>query len=145
MDADKAKLIEPELTERVLGTFYSIYNELGAGFLESVYENALALALRDSGLAAVQQAPICVQFRDHVVGEFRADLLIENRLIVEVKAVSNIAPVHEVQLVNYLRATEIRVGLLLNFGPRPQFRRRVFESHKAHPRSSAPIRVRNHV
>lgn len=121
------------MTERVIGIFYAVYNELGHGFLESVYENALALALRETDIVAVQQAPLRVQFRGHTVGEFRADLLVENRLIVEIKAVSRLAPAHEVQLVNYLEATGIRVGLLMNFGLHPQFKRRIFGTVAPHP------------
>lgn len=114
--------------------FYVVYNELGHGFLESVYENSLALALQQAGIAAVQQAPLQVNFRGHTVGEFRADLFIDNRLIVEIKAVSRLLPAHEVQLVNYLKATGIHVGLLMNFGQRPQFKRRIFEPASSHPR-----------
>ena len=132
MNADKT-LAEADLTERVIGIFYAIYNELGHGFLESVYENAFVLALRETDIVAVQQAPLRVRFRGHIVGEFRADLLMENRLIVEIKAVSLWAPAHEVQLVNYLKATGIRVGLLMNFGLRPQFKRRVFGTVAPHP------------
>lgn len=144
MNADKHSLLEAELTERVIGVFYAVYNELGAGFLESVYENAFAAALRQAGLRAIQQAPIDVRFRGILVGEFKADLLVEDRIIVELKAVSQLGSIHEVQLVNYLKATGIPVGLLFNFGPRPQFKRRVFESH-SNPRSSAPIRVEENV
>lgn len=119
-------LAEADLTDRVIGAFHAVYNELGHGFLESVYENSLALMLPESGIAAVQQAPLRVEFRGHTVGEFRADLLVDDRLIVEIKAVSRLASAHEVQLVNYLKATGIQVGLLMNFGPRPQFKRRIF-------------------
>ena len=126
MDTDKSGLIEKELTEHVIGVFFDVYRDLGHGFLESVYENAMAIALRESGLLVIQQAPIAVMFRGHAVGEFRADLQVENRLIIELKAVSVLAANHEVQLVNYLKATGVRLGLLLNFGPRAQFARRVF-------------------
>lgn len=144
MNADKHPLLEAELTERVIGVFYAVYNELGSGFLESVYENAFAAALREIGLRVVQQAPIDVRFRGILVGEFKADLLVEERIIVELKAVSQLGSAHEVQLVNYLKATGIPVGLLFNFGPRPQFKRRVFDSHP-NPRSSASIRVEENV
>jgi GxxExxY protein len=135
-------LLDADLTEQVIGVFYDVYNELGTGFLESVYENALALALRDVGLEVTQQSPLNVEFRGHLVGEFRADLLIERRLIVELKAVSQIAAAHEVQLVNYLRASGLPVGLLLNFGNRPQFKRRIYGQLMHNPRLSASIRVR---
>lgn len=142
MNADRPFLIEEELTERVIGSFYAVYNELGSGFLESVYENSLALLIRESGLDVAQQAPLRVDFRGAVVGEFRADLLVERRLIVEVKAVQQLVTAHEVQLLNYLKATGIRVGLLMNFGPKPVFKRRVLESEPLYPRSSASIRVK---
>lgn len=133
MDTDTALLAEADLTKRVIGLFYAVHNELGHGFLESVYENSLALALRGAGIAVVQQAPLRVDFLGHTVGEFRADLLVEDRLIVEIKAVSRLVAAHEVQLVNYLKATGIRVGLLMNFGPHPQFKRRIFGPVAAHP------------
>ena len=132
MNTDTA-LMEADLTESVIGAFYTVYNELGPGFLENVYENSLALMLRENGIAAAQQAPLRVQFRGHTVDEFRADLLVDERLIVEIKAVSRLAPAHEVQLVNYLKATGIRVGLLMNFGPRPQFKRRIFGPTVSNP------------
>lgn len=144
MNADKHSLLESELTEQVIGIFYTVYNELGAGFLESVCENAFAAALGDAGLSVVQQAPIDVHFRGILVGEFKADLFVEGRVIVELKAVSQLGTAHEVQLINYLKATGIPVGLLFNFGPRPQFKRRVFDV-LSHPRSSASIRVKDNV
>lgn len=123
---DAAGLLHRKLSERVIGAFFETYNELGFGFLESVYENALAMELEGVGLAVKRQHPILVQFKQRVVGEFRADLLVENCLIIEIKAVNTLAAVHEAQLINYLKATGIRVGLLLNFGRRPQFRRKIF-------------------
>src|SRR5690606_17859690 len=135
-------LIERDLTRRVIGAFHGVYNELGAGFLEQVYETSLALALRESGCRVLQQVGLDVFFRAHKVGECRADLLVDSRLVVEIKAVNHLSPIHEVQLVNYLKATKIPVGLLLNFGPRPTFRRRALTSNLPNPRSSASIRVR---
>lgn len=127
MNTDKsASLVEGDLSEKVIGIFFSVYNELGSGFLESVYESALALALHDAHVRAVRQAPVNVVFRGHIVGEFRVDILVEDRLVIEIKAGSGLVPAHEAQLINYLRATGVRVGLLLNFGPQPEFRRRVF-------------------
>lgn len=142
MDTDTNSLAESDLTERVIGVYYSVYNELGNGFLESVYESALALALRDHGLSLQQQAPLRVDFRGRSVGEFRADLLVEGRLIIEIKAVSRLVEAHEMQLVNYLKATGIRVGLLMNFGPHPEFKRRVY-GPLLNSLSSDPIRVKN--
>ncbi|MEM9253559.1 MAG: GxxExxY protein [Planctomycetota bacterium] len=106
-----------ELTESVIGAAYAVYNELGSGFLESVYERSLAILLAEQGLNCVWQAPIDVHFHGHVVGEFRADLLVESNVIVELKAVETLNKAHEVQLVNYLAATGKDVGLLINFGP----------------------------
>ena len=126
MNADKANLIHGELTDRIIGTFFDVYNTLGHGFLESVYENALAIALSEAGLQVQSQVPIRVGFRGRSVGEFRADLLVGESLIIEVKAQAAILATHEAQLLNYLKATGIPVGLLLNFGPRPQFKRRIF-------------------
>jgi GxxExxY protein len=128
MDGRGNGLIEGPLTEKVIAGFYAVYNELGPGFLESVYVNALVIALAEMDLRAETEVPLLVHFRDRLVGQFRADLLVEGRLIVEVKAVSQLVRIHEVQLVNYLRATGHRVGLLLNFGPRAQLRRRVFNT-----------------
>ena len=126
MDDRGTRLVCGDLTEAVIGAFYAVYNELGPGFLESVYENALLLALAESGIPAEAQVPLTVRFRDQIVGQFRADVLVAGRLIVEIKAVSQLVRIHEVQLVNYLRATGIQVGLLLNFGSRAEIRRRVF-------------------
>ena len=123
---DAAGLAHRELSERIIGAFYATYSELGYGFLESVYENAFAIQLEEAGLLVRLQHPIVVRFRDQVVGEFRADLLVEDLIIVEIKSASSLASIHEAQLINYLKATGIRIGLLVNFGPRPQFRRRVF-------------------
>ncbi|MCH6484364.1 GxxExxY protein [Pseudoxanthomonas sp. LH2527] len=144
MDADEA-LEDRELTQAVIGIFYSVYNELGPGFLESIYENAMAIALRDAGFEARQQHPLQVWFRGCVVGEFKVDLLVRGTLVIELKAVSQILPIHEVQLVNYLKGLHMHVGLLFNFGPKPQFKRRVHGYHPDDPRSSALIRVQSHV
>ena len=126
MDTDKANLIDEDLTAAILASFYAVYNELGNGFLESVYENALAIALEEAGFPVARQVPMQVRFRDRIVGEFRADLVVDDRVLVEVKAVSQLVPAHEVQLVNYLKGMRIPVGLLLNFGPSPRFKRRIF-------------------
>ena len=117
-------LMHSELTKTIIGCAFDVSNDIGAGFLESVYENALAIALQEFGVAVRQQAPISVYFRGQSVGTFYADLLVENRVIVELKAVSALSQQHEAQLLNYLSATNIQVGLLINFGnPRIQYRR----------------------
>ncbi|MCG3123089.1 MAG: hypothetical protein GIKADHBN_01498 [Phycisphaerales bacterium] len=115
------------ITERVIKTFYDVYNELGRGFLESVYEHAMGIALTQAGLAVVRQCPLVVRFRGHVVGDFRADMLVENKVIVELKAASSLTNEHEAQVINYLRATGIEVGLLFNFGPKPEIKRLILD------------------
>ncbi len=112
------------LTEKVIGCAYSVHNLLGPGFLEKVYENALRIELEKAGLSVEQQIPITVHYDGHIVGEFAADLLVEENLIVELKAVQTLSKQHEVQLVNYLAATDKDVGLLINFGPSVQVKRK---------------------
>jgi GxxExxY protein len=122
-ESESAILEHKELTSQILKCFYDVYNELGYGFLESVYENALAIALSQAGVRAVQQAPIKVHFRRAIVGEFRADVLVEEKVILELKSGRAIDDVHMAQTLNYLKATGIHVGLILNFGPKPEFKR----------------------
>jgi len=119
-----------EITEKILQGFYEVYNELGSGFLESVYEHALSIVLTGYGFHVERQKDISVHFRGHVVGDFRADLIVNEKVIVELKAVGNLDPVHEAQLINYLKATDIEVGLLLNFGKKPEFRRLIFDNRR---------------
>ena len=143
--ADQRGLVHSELTEKIIGVFYEVYNELGHGFLESVYEQALAVAFAEHQIFFERQIAIPVWFRAHQVGDFRADLLVENKVILELKAGRAIEAAWEKQLLNYLRATQIEVGLLLNFGPAPQFRRLVFENERkkirVHPRKSAETKL----
>jgi GxxExxY protein len=123
-DRQDRELKHGEITQVVIGCAFEVMKELGAGFLESVYEKALLLVLRKKGLSAVAQHPIKVKFRGETVGEFFADLLVENQVVVELKAVKAIAPEHQAQVINYLNATGIEVGLLINFGnPRLEYRR----------------------
>ena len=118
-----------ELTDRILHVFFKrVYAQLGYGFLEKVYENAMALELRQLGFAVEQQQPIQVHYNGAILGEYYADLVVEDKVIVELKAAKVIEPAHEAQLLNYLRATPYKVGLLLNFGPKPDFRRKAFEN-----------------
>jgi GxxExxY protein len=105
-----------KLSEIIIGCAYKVHRELGPGFLEKVYENALRLELEEAGLSVRQQAPIPVRYKGHVVGEYFADLIVDERIIIEIKAVQNIAKEHEVQLVHYLTATGVDDGLLINFG-----------------------------
>ena len=109
-------MIDDTLSRTVIGCAMDVHRELGPGYLEKVYENALSIALSDTGIDVAQQVSIPAQFRGRVVGDFVADLLVEGNLIVELKAVSNLLPVHETQLVSYLKATGFDVGLLINFG-----------------------------
>ncbi len=135
------KLKHSEITEKIIKAFYEVYNELGSGFLESVYESALAIVLKDFGLMVECQKEIPVFFRGQSLGLFRADLVINNKVILELKAVKTLSPVHEAQLLNYLKATDIEVGLLINFGQKPSFKRFVFENSRkrirVEPRDSA--------
>lgn len=124
----QGKLQDEALTQKIIGAYYNVYNILGHGFLESVYVNALYLVLTGMGLHVDRERPITVYFQGKVVGEFRADLVVEGRVIVEVKAVRVLDPAHEAQLLNYLRATEVELGLLMNFGERPEFERLVFSN-----------------
>lgn len=126
-----------DLTERVIGAFYDVYNELGFGFLESVYHRAMARALTGSGLRAESEVNLPVFFRGAMVGDFAADILVERAVILELKAVDDLHPAHEAQLLNYLKASEIELGLLLNFGPKPRVRRLVFSNDRK--RSRPPV------
>ena len=117
-----------ELTEAVIKCFYKVYNSLGYGFLEKVYERSLVIELKSIGFNVEVQKPITVCYSDEVVGEYFCDLLVENKVIVEIKATNSLLKEHEAQLLNYLRATNLEVGLLLNFGPEPQIRRKAFSN-----------------
>jgi GxxExxY protein len=119
-------LIEGALTDQILGAAFKVQNALGAGFLEKVYENAMVLELRRGNLKILQQQTFPVRYLGTIVGNYQADLIVEGRVVVECKTVSNLEPVHEAQLMNYLKAAGVRVGMLLNFGrPKVQFRRLV--------------------
>jgi len=123
----KRELIEKDLTDKIIGAFIEVSNELGAGYLESVYETDLVIALVAKGLKVQAQAALEVRFCGHVVGEFYADILVENRVVIEVKAAKALNAEHEAQLINYLRATGIKVGLLVNYGrPRVEWKRLVW-------------------
>ncbi len=115
-----------DTTEKIIGCFYDVYNELGPGYLESVYQNSLAIVFKDRNIANTREAPLVVRFRGQNVGEFRADFLVEGNIIVELKAIQALLPVHDAQSINYLKVTGLSVGLLLNFGSKAQVKRRVF-------------------
>jgi GxxExxY protein len=130
-----------ELTEKIIGIFYDVYNELGHGFLEHVYARSMEQALRAAGLHVAAEVPIAVWFRGFQVGDFKADLLVEDKVLLELKAARTIDAAFEKQILNYLRATEIETGLLLNFGNKSEFRRFAFENSRkrirVYPRVSA--------
>jgi GxxExxY protein len=119
-----------DLTEKVIGVFYDVYNELGHGFLESTYAQAMVVALEESRLSAMREVPVPVWFRGTKVGQYYADLIVEDVVFLELKAARALESAYEAQLLHYLRATEIEVGLLLNFGLRPQFRRLQFDNER---------------
>lgn len=128
MDTDKHGFKHGEITQKVIGVFYEVYNELGHGFLESVYEKSLAIALNSMGIKVLRQIEIPVSFRGQRVGVFTADMLVEDCVLLELKAARALDTSHVAQLLNYLRATDIEVGLLLNFGLKPEFKRLLFDN-----------------
>jgi len=134
---DKSKYLHSELTEQLIGSFYEVYNELGYGFLESVYEAALFKVPSAKELNPQRQVATPVWFRGEKSTDFCADLLVNNQVLLELKAVRVLEPCHEAQLLNYLRATPVEIGLLLNFGPRPIVRPMVFSNER---KISAPQR-----
>ncbi|HEV2395531.1 MAG TPA: GxxExxY protein [Candidatus Sulfotelmatobacter sp.] len=132
--ADKRGLKYRDLTERIIGIFFNIYNELGHGFLESVYEQAFSVVLAENKIFFERQVAVPVWFHRIQISEFRADLLVEKKVLIELKTGRDIDLAWEKQLLNYLRATDIEVGLLFNFGPQAQFRRYAFENARKNPR-----------
>lgn len=124
------EIIPQELIDIILKQFYRIYNDLGYGFLERVYQNALYFALVEQGLKCEAEKSIKVYHDGHVVGDYRADLLVEDCVILELKACEELNPAHEAQLINYLKATEIEVGYLLNFGKKAKFSRKAYSNNR---------------
>jgi GxxExxY protein len=141
MDTDKHGFKHQEITEKLMGVFYGVYNELGHGFLESVYEASLEIALTSMGLKVCRQIEIPVFFRGRRVGIFLADMLVENCVLLELKAARALDSSHQAQLLNYLRATEIEVGLLFNFGLKPEFKRLIFDNPRKSMRGTPRISV----
>ena len=132
--AERNSLKYSEITETIIGVFYDVYNELGFGFLERVYHKAMLIALDRAGLAAETKVPLPVFFRGQVVGDFEADITDERVVILELKAADELAPAHEAQLLNYLKSSSAEVGLLFNFGPKPRFKRFVFDNDRKRSR-----------
>lgn len=141
MDTDKHGFKHQEITEKLIGVFYEVYNELGHGFLESVYEASLEIALTSMGLKVCRQIEIPVLFRGRRVGIFLADMLVEGCVLLELKAARALDSSHQAQLLNYLRATEIEVGLLFNFGLKPEFKRLIFDNPRKSMRGTPGISV----
>ena len=126
------------LTEKIIGVFYEVYNELGFGFLESVYREAMRIALGQAGLSVEVEVPVPVSFRGSLVGVFRADLVVDGRVVVELKTAESISKAHEAQVLHYLRASTMEIGLVMNFGPDAKFRRIVLQNVRK-KRTSAEI------
>ena len=120
------KFLYEELTHKIIGCFYRVHDELGAGFLESVYEKALMIELQAVSLQVENQKSINVFYKDQLIGEFKSDILVEDKIIIEIKALSKSNNQHEAQLINYLKATKIKIGLLVNFGEKLEFKRRIY-------------------
>lgn len=119
------RFLYEDISDKIIGCAYKVYNTLGMGFLEKVYENALKHELEKNGLKVMQQYPIKVNYEEEVVGEYFADLFVEDKVIVELKVASAINTIHEVQIINYLKATNIRVGLLINLGNEIKIKRKI--------------------
>lgn len=132
--AERGSLKHGEITERIIGVFYNVYNELGFGFLEIVYHRAMLIALERAGLAAESKVPLPVFFRGQAVGDFEADIIVERVVILELKAADDFHPARDAQLLNYLKASTAEVGLLLNFGPKPRLKRLVFDNERKRSR-----------
>ena len=128
MNTDNQDLKYRKLTEKIISIFYRVYNKLGYGFLEKIYENAMMLEFKKEGITAVSQSPIKVLYEDEIIGEYYSDILVDNKVIVEIKASRRLVNENEAQLLNYLKATEIEVGLLLNFGAKPEVKRKIFDN-----------------
>ena len=120
--------LHQEITDKIIKAFYNVYNILGFGFQEKVYKNSMMIELKSIGLDCEKQKPISVSFKGFIVGEYFADIIVANKVIIELKAAEGIVEAHEAQLLNYLKATEIEVGLLINFGKTPQIKRQIFEN-----------------
>ncbi len=124
------ELLHKSKTDKIIRAYYNVYNELGFGFLEKVYENAMVIELNSYGLLCERQKPIKVFYQEIPVGEYFADIAVDNTIILELKAAESLVEEHEIQLINYLKATAMEVGLLLNFGKEPEFKRKLFTNDK---------------
>ena len=129
-------MLHKEITERILRAFFDVYNHLGYGFLEKVYQNALMIELKDIGLEAETERKVDVYYGEKIIGTFFADITVDGKVILELKACEELHDQHKNQLINYLKATELEVGILLNFGPKPTFKRVVFSNRRCEPSKS---------
>jgi GxxExxY protein len=123
-------ILHEELTEEILGAFFEVYNELGYGFLEKVYQNSLFLELKSRGFDVVPQKRCAVYYKGKEVGEYYSDIIVNDLIILELKAKEKIIEEHEIQLLNYLKASSIEIGFVLNFGKKPEFSRKIYSNHK---------------
>tara|TARA_R110002050_G_scaffold104106_1_gene213463 strand:- start:1099 stop:1479 length:381 start_codon:yes stop_codon:yes gene_type:complete len=118
-----------ELTSLAIEAFYSVYNEMGHGFLEKVYQEAMLIELKDLGLDVKGNVPIKVYYKERLIGRYFADIILESRIVLELKTSSKLQAAHEFQVLNYLKATELEIGMLFNFGVKPDFKRLIFTNH----------------
>ena len=125
-------MLHENLTSNIIKAFYKVNDSLGFGFLEKVYENSMFIELKSMGMHVEKQKNIKVFYKNYVVGDYYADLIVNNLVIIELKAVESICPEHETQLINYLRSTDIEIGLLLNFGKKTGFKRKIFTNDRKH-------------
>ena len=127
---DKNQYLHQDLTDKIIKVFYEVYNILGVGFLESVYKKAMEIELLNNNLTFEIEKPLIVHYKNEIIGNFYADMIVNDLVILELKAVDILSEIHEVQLVNYLRATDKEVGLLLNFGKKPEIKRKAFTNDR---------------
>lgn len=126
------RLLHEEITEKIIKSYFKVYNTLGYVFLERVYEKALAIELRKNGVEVKCQHPISVLYEGEIVGEYFADIIVNNIVVIELKATKELSEENECQLINYLKATDIELGLLLNFGKEPEYKRKIFMNKYKH-------------
>ncbi len=141
MIKEKENYLHSELTEEIIGEAFKIYNTLGSGFLEKVYQRALTKKLLEKGFDVKCEYPVKVHFEGDVIGDYCCDILVNEKVILELKAIESLAKIHEVQLVNYLKATNIEVGLLINFGEKIEIKRRVLTNN--HKKSALSASIKN--
>ena len=129
-EKQNTKYLHQDLTEKIIKSFYKVYNTLNYGFLERVYENALIIELKKNNLQIQKQKPIKVYYENETVGDYITDIVVEDKVIIEIKALEKLREENELQLINYLKATEIEIGLLINFGKVPEVRRKIFTNDR---------------